>query len=100
MFEQLTTKSRLYQENHALNCMEIEELRRMCHEETEIAQQLRTYELDAQKGRRTFHDESGKFPDPDDFQRWRVNFKTEVCVGTSTPELTMSWMNEVEMVDL
>ena len=39
----------------------------------------------------------GKFPDPDDFQCWRVNFKTEVCVNTSLPQLTMSWINEVEM---
>ena len=35
--------------------------------------------------------------DPDDFQCWRVNFKTEVCVSTSTPELAMSWINDVEM---
>ena len=34
---------------------------------------------------------------PDDFQFWRVSFKTEVCVSTSTPELTMSWINEVEL---
>ena len=39
----------------------------------------------------------GKCPGPDDFQCWRVNFKTEVCVSTSSPELTMSWINEVEM---
>ena len=39
----------------------------------------------------------GKFPDPDDFQCWRVSFQTEVCVSTSTPELTTSWINEVEM---
>ena len=39
----------------------------------------------------------GKFPDLDDFQCWRVNFKTEVCVSTSCPQLTMSWINEVEM---
>ena len=49
MFENLTTKSLLYQENHALDCMEIEELRRICREETERARQLRTDELDAQK---------------------------------------------------
>ena len=35
LFEELTTKSKLYQENHALDCMEIEELWRICHEETE-----------------------------------------------------------------
>ena len=39
----------------------------------------------------------GKFPDPDDVQCWRVNFKTDVCASTSTPEFTMSWINEVEM---
>ena len=39
----------------------------------------------------------GKFTDPDDFQCWRVNFKTEVYASTSTPELNMSWINEVEM---
>ena len=38
----------------------------------------------------------GKFTDPEDFQCWKVTFKTEVCVSTSTPELTMSWINEVE----
>ena len=32
----------------------------------------------------------GKFPDSDDFQCWSVNFKTEVCVSTPFPELTMS----------
>ena len=49
MFEDFTTKSGLYQENQASNCMEIEELRRICHEETERARQLRTGELHAQK---------------------------------------------------
>ena len=39
----------------------------------------------------------GKFPDPDDFQCWRVNLKTEVCVSTPFPKVTMSWSNEVEM---
>ena len=34
-----------------------------------------------------------KFPDSDDFQRWRASIKTE----TTIPELTMSWINEVEM---
>ena len=28
---------------------------------------------------------------------WRVSFKTVVCVSISTPELTMSWTNDVEM---
>ena len=39
----------------------------------------------------------GKFPDPDDSQCWRVNFKTEVCVSTPFLQLTMSWINEVKM---
>ena len=39
----------------------------------------------------------GKFPDPDDFQCWRVNVETDVCVSTQFPQLTMSWINEVEM---
>ena len=43
------SKSRLFQKNHALDCMDIEELRRICHEETERARQLRTDELYAQK---------------------------------------------------
>ena len=40
---------------------------------------------------------SRKFPDPDDFQCWRANFKTEVCVKIPFSQLTMSWINEVEM---
>ena len=39
----------------------------------------------------------GKFPDPDDFQCWSVNFKTEECVSTQYPQLAVSWINEVEM---
>ena len=39
----------------------------------------------------------GKFPDPSDFQCWRVNFKTTVCVSTPFPQLAMLWINEVEM---
>ena len=48
-FEELTMKSRLYQESHAKECSEIQELRRICREETERARQLRTDELYAQK---------------------------------------------------
>ena len=44
-WKELTTKSKLYQENHALDCMEIEELRRLCREETERARQLRADEF-------------------------------------------------------
>ena len=31
------------------------------------------------------------------FQCWKVNFMTEVCVSTSTLELTTSWINDAEM---
>ena len=56
MSEEIGDESRLYQENHALNCLEIEELRRICH----AARLLRTDELHAQTERRTFHDESAR----------------------------------------
>ena len=39
----------------------------------------------------------GKFPDPDDVQCWRVNFKAEERVSTPFPQLTTSWIAEVEM---
>ena len=39
----------------------------------------------------------GKFPDLVDFQCWRVNIKTEVCLSTPFPQLTMSWINGEEM---
>ena len=54
---------KLYQEDHAKDCSEIEELRRICHEETERARQLRTDELFAQKERRTFYGESALVSD-------------------------------------
>ena len=39
----------------------------------------------------------GKSPDNNDFQCWRVKSKTEVCVSTSTLELTTSCINDVEI---
>ena len=39
----------------------------------------------------------GEFPDPDDFQCWRVTFKTELCVSTSFLQLTVAWINEVKL---
>ena len=39
----------------------------------------------------------GRFRDSGDFQCWRVNFKTDVCVSTPFPQLTMSWINGEEM---
>ena len=38
----------------------------------------------------------GKFPDSMEFQSWKVNFKTEVCLKTADPHLTMQWIKEVE----
>ena len=49
LFEELKTTNALRQHNHALNCMEIEESRRICCEETERTRQLRTDELHAEK---------------------------------------------------
>ena len=47
-FEELTIESRLYQGNHARDCLLTEELGRICREEMERARQLRTDELYAQ----------------------------------------------------
>ena len=38
----------------------------------------------------------GKFPDSVDFQRWKVNFETEVCSNTPCHMFTMSSIKEVE----
>ena len=37
----------------------------------------------------------GKFPNPMEFQSWKVNFKTEVCTRTADPQITMHWIKEV-----
>ena len=50
-------RSRLYQESHAKDCFEIEELRRICREESERARQLRTDELSAQKKGESLHNQ-------------------------------------------
>ena len=31
-----------------------------------------------------------------EFESWKVNFKTEVCAKTANPQITMSWITEVE----
>ena len=49
ILKELAMKSRLYQESHAKDCFGIEELQRICFEETERARQLRTDGLNAQK---------------------------------------------------
>ena len=38
----------------------------------------------------------GKFLDSMEFQSWKVNFRTEVCMRTSDPQITMHWIPEVE----
>ena len=39
----------------------------------------------------------GKFPDSMEFQSWKVNFRTEVCLRTADPQITMLWITEVEI---
>ena len=39
----------------------------------------------------------GKFPDPLEFQSWKVNFKTEVCANSVFPQITVHWIKEIEM---
>ena len=48
---ELEMRSRLFQESFARDCQEIEELRRICCEETDRARQLRTDELSMQQER-------------------------------------------------
>ena len=38
----------------------------------------------------------GKFPDSMNFPSWKVNFKTDVCAKTTNPQVTMSWITDVE----
>ena len=39
----------------------------------------------------------GKFPDPTEFQGWKVNFRTEVCSKAKDPRLAMQWIKEIEI---
>ena len=39
----------------------------------------------------------GKFPDSMEFQSWKVNFRTEVCLRTADPQITVHWIKEVEI---
>ena len=39
----------------------------------------------------------GKFPDSLKFQSWKFNFRTEVCLRTADPQVTMLWIKEVEI---
>ena len=40
----------------------------------------------------------GNFPDSMEFQSWKVNFRTEVCMRTADPQVTTLWIKEVEIV--
>ena len=51
--------------NHAKDSFEIDELRRFCREETELAPGMRTDELVCAKEERTFSGESALVSDPD-----------------------------------
>ena len=37
----------------------------------------------------------GKFPDSMEFQSLKINFRTEVCIRTADPQVTMHWIKEV-----
>ena len=39
----------------------------------------------------------GKFPDPTEFQSWKVNFETQVSTKKADPQTTMHWIKEVEI---
>ena len=39
---------------------------------------------------------SVKFPDSMEFQSWKVNFRSEVCLRTAEPQITTLWIKEVE----
>ena len=41
----------------------------------------------------------GKILDPMEFQSWKLNFRTEVCMRTAEPQVTMLWIKEVEMAE-
>ena len=41
----------------------------------------------------------GTFPDSLEFQSWKVNFRTEVCLRTADPQITMRWIKEVEIAE-
>ena len=39
----------------------------------------------------------GEFLDSMEFRSWKVNFRTEVCLRTADPPITMHWIKEVEI---
>ena len=38
-----------------------------------------------------------KFPDALEFQSWKVNCRTEVCLRTANLQITLLWIKEVEI---
>ena len=38
-----------------------------------------------------------KFLDSVEFQSWKINFRTEVCLGTADLQVTILWIKEVEI---
>ena len=42
----------------------------------------------------------GKCPDHMEFQSWKLNFRTEVCMRTAEPQVTMLWIKEVEVAKI
>ena len=39
----------------------------------------------------------GEFSDSMEFQSWKINVRTEVCIRTADLEITMHWIKEVEI---
>ena len=39
-----------------------------------------------------------KFSDSMEFESWKDNFRTEVCLRTADPQVTMLWIKEVQIV--
>ena len=39
----------------------------------------------------------GKSSDSTEFQSWTLNLRTEVCLRTADPQITMLWIKEVEI---
>ena len=42
----------------------------------------------------------GKIPDSLEFQSWKINFITEVCLRTVDPQVTTLWIKEVEIASI
>ena len=39
----------------------------------------------------------GQYADSMEFQSWKINFRTEVCLRTADPQVTMFWVKEFEI---